>query len=114
MFPSEETQNRVAILEFVKMTRNDVVTRIRANSHELQRLGVSALRLFGSFSRDAARDDSDVDLLVTFDGPPTFDRYMALKHVLEDALGRRVDLVPEAALRPELRSGILSEAMRVA
>lgn len=55
-----------------------------------------------------------MDLLVAFEGLPTFDRYMGLKLFLEDLLGRRVDLVTEDALRPELRPAIEREAIRVA
>ena len=53
-------------------------------------------------------------MLVRFSSAPTFDRFMDLKMLLEDILGRRVDLVTEAALRPELRPQIEREAVRVA
>ncbi len=77
-------------------------------------MGVASLRLFGSHGRDSPGPGSDVDLLVAFEGLPTFDRYMGLKLFLEDLLGRRVDLVTEDALRPELRPAIEREAIRVA
>jgi predicted nucleotidyltransferase len=68
-----------------------------------ERFGVTSLRLFGSFARDTARVDSDVDVLVRFDGPATADRYFGAQFYLEDLLGRPVDLVTEQALRPRLR-----------
>ena len=55
-----------------------------------QRFGVVRLALFGSFARDAARDDSDVDVLVAFDGPATPDAYFGVQFYLEDLLGRPV------------------------
>ena len=79
-----------------------------------QRFGVRHLSLFGSTVRDASRDDSDVDVLVEFDGPATSDRYFGLLFYLEDLLGRPVDLVTDKALRPELRPYIEKEAIRVA
>jgi hypothetical protein len=69
-------------------------------------LVVARLGLFGSFARDEARNNSDVDLLVDLDRH-TFDRYMDLKLRLEDLLGRRVDLVLEDRIKPALRERIL-------
>ncbi|WP_366636442.1 nucleotidyltransferase domain-containing protein [Aquisalimonas sp.] len=57
---------------------------------------------------------SDIDILVDFDGPATFDRYMGLKFFLEDLLGVRVDLVTRRALRDEVAPQVLQEAVRVA
>jgi len=75
--------------------------------------GVTGLALFGSTARDAARSDSDVDILVSFDGPASSDRYFGVQFYLEDLLGRPVDLVTEKALRPELRPFIEREAVHV-
>jgi uncharacterized protein len=55
-----------------------------------------------------------VDLLVSFHRPPGFDGYMSLKWRLEAVLGCRVDLVMDAALRPEARPIVEAEAVRVA
>ncbi len=77
------------------------------------RYGVTALALFGSTVRDAARPDSDVDILVSFDGPATSERYFGVQFFLEDLLGRPVDLVTDKALRPELRPFIEKEAVHV-
>lgn len=77
------------------------------------RYGVRELALFGSTARDAARSDSDIDILVTFDGPATSDRYFGVQFYLEDLFGSAVDLVTDKALRPELRSFIEKEAVHV-
>jgi predicted nucleotidyltransferase len=77
------------------------------------RFGVRQLALFGSHARDEARAGSDIDMLVEFDGPATFDNYMGLKFFLEDTLGCQVDLVTRKALRPELRPSIEKDAIRV-
>jgi hypothetical protein len=76
--------------------------------------GVLELSVFGSVIRGEATPLSDVDILVSFDGPATFDRFMGLKLFLEDQLGARVDLVTSKALRPELRCIVEREAVRVA
>ena len=78
-----------------------------------QRFGVVRLALFGSVVRDAAKEGSDVDVLVAFDGPATSARYFGVQFYLEDLLGCPVDLVTEKALRPELRPFIEKEAVHV-
>lgn len=77
------------------------------------RFGVTRLALFGSTVRDTARNDSDIDILVAFDGPATSQRYFGVQFYLEDLFGCGVDLVTENALRPELRPFIEQEAVRV-
>ena len=77
-------------------------------------LGVRRLALFGSVARNEARHDSDIDLLVEFEpGQKTFDRFMALADLLEEALGHAVELVTPESLSPYLRPHILSAARDV-
>ena len=78
-----------------------------------ERYGVTRLALFGSTVREAAQSDSDIDVLVAFDGPATSERYFGVQFYLEDLLGSRVDLVTEKALRAELRPFIEKEAVHV-
>ena len=78
-----------------------------------QRFGVTHLALFGSTARDAAQSNSDIDILVAFDGPATSERYFGVQFYLEDLFGCPVDLVTEKALRPELRPFIEKEAVHV-
>ncbi|MCK2044621.1 MULTISPECIES: nucleotidyltransferase family protein [Chromohalobacter] len=79
----------------------------------VQQFGVRDLALFGSMARDEAEERSDVDVLVSFEGPATADRYFGVQFYLEDLLGRPVDLVTDKALRSELRPFIEREAMHV-
>ena len=60
------------------------------------------------------RDDSDIDVLVEFDGPPTFDGFIGLKVYLEDLFGAKVDLATEAMIKPRLRRHIEKDLLRVA
>lgn len=77
------------------------------------RYGVTQLASFGSTARDVARNDSDVDILIAFDGPATSARYVGTQFYLEDLLGCLVDLVTVKALRLELRPFIEKEAVHV-
>jgi len=102
-----------ALVREVK-TEEDVVARIAGERATiLDRFGVRTLLVFGSAARGDLEDDSDVDVLVEFEGPATFDRFMGLKLHLEDLLGRPVDLTPKA-LPPSLHSTVQREGRRVA
>lgn len=86
------------------MVKQDVMGILTRSKGELrERYGVSTLALFGSAARGTAGRDSDIDVLVGFDGPATSDRYFGVQFYLEDLLGKPVDLVTERALRPELK-----------
>jgi uncharacterized protein len=96
------------------MKRNETLKLLRVHKSELaRRYGVTALALFGSTIRDSADSGSDVDVLVSFDGPATSKRYFGVQFYLEDLLGQPVDLVTEKALRIELRPTIEKEAVYV-
>lgn len=85
----------------------------RAKPELARRYGVVRLALFGSMARNEAHPGSDVDVVVSFDGPATSQRYFGVQFYLEDALGCAVDLVTEKGLRPELRPIIEQEAVNV-
>ena len=96
------------------LTRKLTAERLIASEPEIRALGVERLALFGSVLRDDVRPDSDVDLLVQFSpGRKTFDRFLALSELLEERLGRRVELVTTEALSPFIGPRILSEAQDV-
>jgi predicted nucleotidyltransferase len=96
------------------MDRISVLALLTQHKAELaRRFGVTDLALFGSTARGAARPDSDVDVLVTFDGPATSQRYFGVQFYLEDLLGCTIDLVTDKALRAELRPHIEREAVHV-
>jgi predicted nucleotidyltransferase len=81
---------------------------------EILALGVRRLALFGSVQRDAARADSDVDVLVEFlPGKKSYDHFLTLGDLLERVLGRPVELVTAESLSPFLKPYILAEARDV-
>ncbi|HEY6896813.1 MAG TPA: nucleotidyltransferase family protein [Rhodocyclaceae bacterium] len=96
------------------MKRNQALQLLSQHKATLaSRFGVATLALFGSTARDSAASGSDVDVLVSFDGPATSARYFGVQFYLEDLLGCPVDLVTDKALRAELRPFIEREALRV-
>ncbi len=79
----------------------------------VERFGVVRLALFGSTARGTAGADSDVDVLVAFDGPATSERYFGVQFYLEDLLGCEIDLVSERALRPQFRPYVERDAIPI-
>lgn len=91
-------------------TKDQVLQRLRRHAGAMRALGVKRIGLFGSFERDEATLDSDIDLLVEFEpGEKTFDHFMQLAFLLEDLLERRVELVTREALSPYIGPHILDE-----
>ncbi|MEW5828741.1 MAG: nucleotidyltransferase family protein [Chloroflexota bacterium] len=93
-------------------TREEIITKIKANRSALDRFGVRALALFGSAARDKIRKGSDVDFLVQFD-KSTWANYIGLKFYLEELLGREVDLVTPKALKPATKPSIEKDLLYV-
>lgn len=96
------------------MDRQNVLERLSREAPELRcRFGVKDLAVFGSVARDQAGPSSDLDVLISFEGVPDFDRFMDVKLHLEDLFDVPVDLVTPAALRPEIRPHVEREAIHV-
>ncbi len=95
-------------------TKKEIFKRLRTHAAQIRDCGVHRLGLFGSFARDAAHLDSDVDLLVEFEpGAKTFDSFMTLADLLDKILARRVELVTRESLSPHLGPRILAETENV-
>jgi predicted nucleotidyltransferase len=95
--------DRASILALLQEHRDVLATRF----------GARHLALFGSAARDEMRPESDVDVLVDFDGPTTFDGYFDLKDYLEELLCRPVDLVTSKGLKPRARQHVERDLVRV-
>lgn len=96
------------------MKKQDALQLLQEHFAETQKqFGVKRLALFGSTVRDEAREDSDVDVLVEFEGKADSKRYFGLMFYLEDLMDCTLDLVTDKALRPELRPFIEKEMIYV-
>lgn len=89
--------------------------RLRKHAAEVKRLVAEAgggnVRVFGSVASGEDREDSDVDLLFTMGRPLSLMRLGALEQEVSRAVGCRVDIVPDTALRSEFRDEIAAEAV---
>lgn len=72
--------------------------------HEVKRAA-----LFGSIVRGDATEESDIDLLIEFEGRKSLLDLAGLKLDLQEVLSRRVDVLTYKSLHPLLKERILSE-----
>ncbi|WP_245320708.1 nucleotidyltransferase domain-containing protein [Methanofollis sp. W23] len=76
-----------------------------------ERFRVESIALFGSYAREGQGEGSEIDLLVAFGaGADLFD-FVGPSQFLEEKLGGSVDVVPETALRPEIRSQVTRDLL---
>lgn len=82
------------VLETIRARRNDIETHY----------GIRLLGVVGSVARGEERPDSDVDITYEIAGRPTLFTLSDAKHVLEEAIGRTIDLIDLKTVRPEGRA----------
>lgn len=91
------------IKEIIKQHRN-----ILADKY-----GVSVVGIFGSYVRGEQEQRSDIDLLADILRPISLLEMVGAEIYLSEALGIKVDLVPERSVREELRDNILEEVVNI-
>ncbi|PZO47869.1 MAG: nucleotidyltransferase [Alphaproteobacteria bacterium] len=93
------------------MSRHEILAKLRALKPWLEQQGIVRVRLFGSYARDEAGPDSDVDLLVETSRPLGLDHFR-LEADLSAKLGATVQMVTDAALTNRIvRRHALAEAI---
>jgi predicted nucleotidyltransferase len=70
---------------------------------------VAMVGVFGSMARGEANKESDIDLVVEFSKRKSLLTLVALERQLSTALGRKVDLLTQAAISPYLRDRIMRD-----
>ncbi len=77
------------------------VLKSLAADHEYHRLAV-----FGSVARGEARQDSDIDLIVEAPPGASSFAFIKFKQLIEQVLGREIDLISYGGLKPTLDDDI--------
>lgn len=87
------------------LTKDKIIALLQQHQQKIHSFGVKKLILFGSYARNEAREDSDIDFLVEFEpGRGLFKDYVHLLQFLRDDLFRKkVDLVEPHLIREELK-----------
>ena len=94
--------------------RDEVLNLINSKKDEINKLGITKVGLFGSFSRGEQDSQSDIDLLVEFDkDKKSFKNYMNFVKLTENLFGRGVEVVTPESLSPYIAPYIKKEVKYV-
>jgi len=94
------------------MTKDEIINYLKENKSILEhKFKVKKIGLFGSFAKDKANSNSDIDIVV--DMPSNFDLYYDLKYFLEKAFKKNVDLGLEKNIRAYIKEKIKNEIIYV-
>lgn len=96
------------------VNRDSILAELRQLKPELsRRYGVNRLALFGSFVRNEANPDSDIDIVVELSEPDLF-ALVHIKEELETDFQRSVDIIPfSVTMNRFLKTRIQDEAIYV-
>jgi predicted nucleotidyltransferase len=97
--PVETFQSYYQTMSPLLFDTNMLIELCREN--DVEKLGV-----FGSMARGEGDDQSDIDLLVEFSKRKSMLALVSLERKMSAVLGRKVDLLTEAANSPYLRDRI--------
>jgi len=92
------------IEEIKKIIRKEKTTLIE--KHKIKEIGI-----FGSYVRGEQNDNSDIDILISFEEFPGLVEFIDIENRLSEQLGIKVDLVTKSGLKPESGRHILREAV---
>jgi len=76
-----------------------------------EKFKVRKIGLFGSYAREEQTKVSDIDMLVEFEAPVGFFKFIELENYLSEKLGAKVDLVTPDALKSLIKPNIIEEAI---
>lgn len=94
------------------MTQEYIINYLKDHKEEFsQKFGVTKLGLFGSYARNEAKSDSDIDILIELkkDTTDIYEKKTNLRRTIEEFFHKKVDIAREKYLKPLAREEILKE-----
>ena len=96
----------VALLAPKDLARDELIARLRALRPAFEKEGVTSMALIGSRARGDHRPDSDIDLMIDVESNRKFSilDLIGVKHMVEDDMGLRADVIMRRSLKPDFRA----------
>lgn len=95
------------------MNKDEILQKLRDHKADLQKkYPLKSIALFGSYARGEETPESDIDLLVDFNGPIGIE-YVDLLIDIENLLNQKIDLVSNRAVKPHYRPYIEEDLIYV-
>ncbi len=91
------------------MQKQEILNYLKSNQeYYYNQFGVEFIGLFGSFARDEANENSDIDILYKIEKNKKLSmfNYLKLNKQLEDFFHKKIDLVRDEVLKPQLKKNI--------
>ncbi len=96
------------------MTKKEILTFLKdKKSYLMTQYGVISIGLFGSYARDEAKANSDIDIAVEIAKTNRVDNYFGLLHYLEDTFEKKIDLGIESNLKEAVKPYVKEEIIYV-
>ncbi len=90
------------------ITKNEILEKLAANKVVLTAFGVQEIGLFGSYVRNQANLESDIDLLVDIrKDKKTLRNFLTINYFLEDLFNKKVELITKQSLSKHIGPHIL-------
>lgn len=96
-------QNCVEIKKILQQNKQQIVADY----------GVKTIGIFGSVVRGEQTETSDIDILVEFEKPVGFIKFIQLENRLAQLLGAKIDLATQKSLKPHIGKKIIQEVQYV-
>jgi predicted nucleotidyltransferase len=90
---------------------NDIKSQRDKIAELAEKRGVRNIRVFGSYARGDADENSDLDLLVSMDESRSLLDRIGFMHDVEDLLHMKVDVVNENALHHSIREKVINDGV---
>jgi len=94
------------------MDKQYILNYLKSQQEQYKKqFGVKFIGIFGSFARDEADDKSDIDILYEIEKDKKLSMFTYLKLIsdLENHLHKKVDLVREQSLKPQIKEYIYQD-----
>ena len=97
-----------------KIEKLNVLTGLKSKILDiLKKHNVIRAGIFGSFARGEQKKNSDIDILIEFEGKKSLFDLVELKLELEDRLNKKVDIITYKAINSLLKKIILNEEVKI-
>jgi uncharacterized protein len=98
-----------------RMTRDEIIAKLKETAPALRAEGVMRLAIFGSRARGDARDDSDLDVLIDVDPDAKFSLLdlVGVEHIIKDATGLNAQAEMRRSIEPRFAQRISDDVIEV-
>ena len=98
------------------MTQDIIINYLTEHKEQFKKdFSITKIGLFGSYARNEAKNDSDIDILIELkkDLTDIYDKKSLLKEIIEKAFDKKVNIAREKYLKPFVKDEILREVKYV-